>query len=152
MKEGKDKTSYRGVCSKCGESFMGTKYYTQQRRIILCSDCLPELSKLRFIKKHNQDLVPPEISYANSSFAANTWHTAGFSTGLKLAIMQRDGWKCYICGKSTNLHVHHLIPRSDGGEHTAENLVTLCGGCHRSIESGNVEKAIKNCVQRAMKI
>jgi len=54
---------------------------------------------------------------------------------------------CECCGKETNLHVHHIIPRDEGGPHIPENLITLCGSCHRSVESGNVEKIIKKCLK-----
>ena len=29
------------------------------------------------------------------------------------------------------MHLHHLVPRAHGGGHDPENLVTLCGACHR---------------------
>ncbi len=80
----------------------------------------------------------------------NTWLTPGFTAKLRNAVMDRDGRACYICGREHNLHVHHIIPRHDGGPHTMDNLVTLCSGCHRSVESGNIETAIRSCMQRAV--
>ena len=35
------------------------------------------------------------------------------------------------CGQIRFLEVHHLVPRSEGGKNTMDNLVTLCSGCHR---------------------
>lgn len=48
---------------------------------------------------------------------------------------QRDGNQCQICGDTpdslyTQLHVHHIIPRADGGTDELNNLVTLCDLCH----------------------
>ena len=80
----------------------------------------------------------------------NTWHKPGFTETLKRQVKNRDGWQCYICGAETNLHIHHIVPRVDGGEHKEENLVTLCAACHKSIESGNISKAVQGCVERAM--
>jgi len=77
--------------------------------------------------------------------------TGRFSRSVSEAIKERDDWRCYICGKDTDLHVHHIIPRSDGGPDIPENLVTLCSGCHRSVESGNVRTAVAKCVGRALK-
>lgn len=80
----------------------------------------------------------------------NTWLTGGFNQGIKNAILERDSYCCFICGKTTRLHVHHIIPRIEGGANAPENLVTLCAGCHRSVESGRPELAIKSCVRRAL--
>lgn len=50
-------------------------------------------------------------------------------------VLQRDSYKCVSCGVSLSMadaHVHHLMPRSMGGEDELSNLVTLCHGCHAS--------------------
>ncbi|OYZ10966.1 MAG: hypothetical protein B7Y39_19920, partial [Bdellovibrio sp. 28-41-41] len=36
-----------------------------------------------------------------------------------------------ICGQSRWVHFHHIQPVANGGENTAENLVTLCSSHHR---------------------
>ena len=59
---------------------------------------------------------------------------SGFNESLKEIVKKRDNYRCYICGKETNLHVHHIIPRDEGGKHIPRKSITLCGGCHRSIE------------------
>jgi 5-methylcytosine-specific restriction endonuclease McrA len=46
-------------------------------------------------------------------------------------VLKRDGWRCQYCGRSEELEVHHMIPRSQFGHDTEENLITLCTGCHR---------------------
>jgi 5-methylcytosine-specific restriction endonuclease McrA len=33
--------------------------------------------------------------------------------------------------RSRELHVHHIVPRSEGGTDALSNLVTLCHVCHR---------------------
>ena len=46
---------------------------------------------------------------------------------LRRAVLARDR-KCVIdsCRSSYRLQTHHVIPRSDGGDNTADNLATLC--------------------------
>ena len=78
----------------------------------------------------------------------DTHGTDGFSDKLRESVMERDNNCCFICGAKGNLHVHHIIPRKIGGKHTMDNLVTLCPGCHMSIESGNMRNAIRQCVTR----
>lgn len=46
-------------------------------------------------------------------------------------ILGEDGHKCLRCYATGNLHIHHIIPVSDGGETTRANLATLCQKCHR---------------------
>jgi 5-methylcytosine-specific restriction endonuclease McrA len=50
--------------------------------------------------------------------------------GLYRQILQRDGWRCQICGSMRNLQVHHMKFRSQSGDDSEANLITLCAGCH----------------------
>ena len=55
---------------------------------------------------------------------------------LRFKVMQRDNFKCCICGSSPAtdptviLHVDHIKPWSKGGETTLDNLQTLCSDCN----------------------
>jgi hypothetical protein len=56
------------------------------------------------------------------------------SLKLRFAILQRDGYLCRYCGKSsleTALEVDHVVPVSAGGETDETNLVTACVDCNR---------------------
>lgn len=64
-------------------------------------------------------------------------------SALRKLVLERDGYACARCGRSlagNYYSLHHRLPRSRGGQHTAENLVTMCGsgtspGCHGDVES-----------------
>ncbi len=46
---------------------------------------------------------------------------------------------CVDCGATrTNLHSHHLVPRSEGGGNDPANLVGLCANCHEDRHGGAV--------------
>ncbi len=48
-------------------------------------------------------------------------------TPIKIAVWQRDGGRCAICGAQKNLHYDHVIPFSRGGSSlVAENIRLLC--------------------------
>ncbi|WP_207856941.1 HNH endonuclease [Lucifera butyrica] len=59
---------------------------------------------------------------------------------VRVEVLKRDGFKCAECGWSRNmlsredprkmLELHHRQHHKDGGENTAENLITLCNVCH----------------------
>ena len=48
------------------------------------------------------------------------------------AIFYRDGFKCQYCGKESNkdLTLDHVMPRSKGGPHEWENVVSACIPCN----------------------
>ena len=48
-------------------------------------------------------------------------------------VLQRDAWRCQVCGTTSNLEVHHRQFRSRSGDDSEENLITLCAGCHRAL-------------------
>jgi len=45
-------------------------------------------------------------------------------------VLERDGWRCQECGALSNLQVHHQTYRSQLGDDSLANLVTLCAYCH----------------------
>lgn len=56
-------------------------------------------------------------------------------------VFDRNGWRCQLCGKVTPEHkrgtishnapeVDHIIPLSKGGEHSINNVQTLCRACN----------------------
>ena len=53
-----------------------------------------------------------------------------FTPELKKLIIERDGYKCVICGRTEKegyeLNVDHILPKDKGGKATIENGQTLC--------------------------
>ncbi len=48
------------------------------------------------------------------------------------AVFRRDNFTCQYCGiQSNHLTIDHIIPRSRGGLHTWENVVSACPPCNR---------------------
>ncbi len=43
---------------------------------------------------------------------------------------------CAVCGSNRMLCMHHVVPVDRGGADTIENMLPLCGGCHRSVHVG----------------
>jgi 5-methylcytosine-specific restriction endonuclease McrA len=52
---------------------------------------------------------------------------------LHQEILERDGWRCQLCGSLRGLEVHHVQQRSHAGDDCEPNLITLCSDCHRRI-------------------
>jgi 5-methylcytosine-specific restriction endonuclease McrA len=45
---------------------------------------------------------------------------------LRQQVLRRDGWRCQSCGTMSNLEVHHKEFRSQSGDDSEANLITLC--------------------------
>ena len=48
-------------------------------------------------------------------------------------VFARDGFRCVYCGEqfpAEQLTVDHVQPRVRGGDNSAGNVVTACGGCN----------------------
>lgn len=56
---------------------------------------------------------------------------------------------CELCGRKFGLELHHIIPKSLGGDDTEENLILVCRMCHTRltpkttlVKQGFTKKAI----------
>lgn len=59
-----------------------------------------------------------------------------------LECMQRDNYKCVVCGSDNGLLVHHIDNSRKRGElnNNLDNLVTLCRQCHAKEHNQNSPK------------
>lgn len=53
------------------------------------------------------------------------------SAAVKKAVFERDKGKCRKCGGTKLIQYDHIIPFSQGGTTTSENLRLLCFGCNQ---------------------
>jgi len=61
----------------------------------------------------------------------------------KEEIVRLSNYKCALCGMSCindKYHIHHILPLSQGGDHSLTNLELLCEDCHIS-KHPNLEAA-----------
>jgi len=60
---------------------------------------------------------------------------------LRYEVLQRDGFKCVICGISADnakLQLNHLVKMIDGGQHSLDNTITVCPSCNNVREVKNI--------------
>ena len=68
-------------------------------------------------------------------------HDRRIPDSVRVEVLKRDGFKCTKCGWDHSLpkiaadprhmlELHHVKHHKDGGENTADNLITLCNVCH----------------------
>lgn len=55
---------------------------------------------------------------------------------VRKVVLARDKHRCRWCGRvNVGLHLHHINYRSAGGDHSSENLITLCGADHALVHT-----------------
>jgi hypothetical protein len=104
------------------------------------------------VEKHVADSLVPEwiapdvsICIGMSGFASPDTLPASAmrrapSPKCRMSIIQRDNYRCRVCGRSPNnhvdleLHVHHIRPWALGGVTEQSNLITLCHTCHNGLD------------------
>ncbi len=59
---------------------------------------------------------------------------------IRRQVMRRDGGRCVVpgCAQAVFVDLHHVVPRSEGGDHDPENLCVLCGAHHRALHRGQL--------------
>lgn len=52
--------------------------------------------------------------------------------GHRDPVFERDGWRCAVpgCSSRRNLHDHHVVFRSQGGDNSRDNRITVCAAHH----------------------
>lgn len=75
---------------------------------------------IRMAKKENPKLRVPTLKTKKDSEFVK----------IKPMVLDRDDYKCVICGSTDRIQVHHIKERSQGGANVANNLITLCYKCH----------------------
>lgn len=51
---------------------------------------------------------------------------------LRLAVLERDAYRCKMCDDHKDLTVDHIIPVAAGGTNEPDNMQTLCRRCNTS--------------------
>ncbi|HEV2251279.1 MAG TPA: FAD-dependent thymidylate synthase [Candidatus Limnocylindria bacterium] len=90
------------------------------------------------------------IRAARSGQASNFWKggitddrqlIGAWTTTHAGKVHERNRYKCMICGRNDRLNAHHVDPvwHNPTRSRDLENLITLCGRCHRDVHRMNLE-------------
>lgn len=69
---------------------------------------------------------------------------------MRSYLMSREHGKCQFCSKDfkgKSSHIHHIIPRSQGGTNKSNNLAILHENCHKELHKKNLESFLKKSNQ-----
>jgi hypothetical protein len=120
----------------CGENTYPINYRIIEHR---CPDCQRAWTEGRAGKVELDESTramvecDAEVVAGDDSAAAPPGHiTRTIPPATRRAVLVRDGGRCQVpgCSHTRHLELHHIEPRSAGGDHKPDNLVTLCWTHH----------------------
>jgi hypothetical protein len=130
-------------CLNCGKMFMGNR----NRKKYCSRECWFEyraknLKVINITCKRCGDIfetVWPKQKYCNSCRDEMRTERDGSgerATKWRLAVYERDGFTCQVCGKhSQKLNAHHIVRWDDSVDlrHSVDNGISLCLHCHTRV-------------------
>lgn len=130
-------SNLRTLCDACNWG-KGTKIELTYRRLIKKNTIYTQNqnNKLAYSLSQNQPrLLSPQqkIKLQYSEVWRRKREQSQMNDKLRYKILERDGFKCCLCGRSAKdgvkLHVDHVIPLIKGGKTVENNLRTVCNLC-----------------------
>jgi len=132
------------VCEQCGRIFQRkASNLNKNLEHHFCDwDCYSSWRRGRFTGSQNWSWKGGRLHYGE-----------GWTEVLRERVRALDGHLCVRCNRSRNederkLDVHHLVSVRKGGEHTEENLITLCAQCHARVDSAGIDFVLPNRCKR----
>jgi hypothetical protein len=107
------------------------------KKILPISNVIVEVAKFDIQKIENPDIEG--IGYQQGDLYDYQ--------NIRSYLMSREKGKCQFCGKDfkgQSAHIHHIIPRSKGGNDRSSNLALLHENCHKELHRKGLEKKLKS--------
>jgi len=140
------------VCRKYCDAALQLKVDEDSESITVCffgnTDCMRKVVTLCFSEHKDLDFMLARMLIykplvVNSMKSDKKREPVGLSK--RYNVLNRDGFQCVLCGdsgKDAKLEIDHIIPVSNGGTSSVDNLRTLCFKCNRG--KSNKEEGINN--------
>jgi 5-methylcytosine-specific restriction endonuclease McrA len=90
------------------------------------------------LRSPNLILQVPEQIRLKTSNPERHWKVPPVS---RRELLRRDHHACQYCGSTKQLTIDHVLPRSRGGSHRWDNVVTACAPCNGKKGSKTPEEA-----------
>jgi hypothetical protein len=108
-----------------------------------CPTC--EAKTVGHERRHLCSAESAQIDCDSSVLAPGERNKASIPPARRRRVLIRDKHRCKTkgCRSTSFLEVHHIEPRSLGGNNNEENLITLCSSCHRHLHERDGSLAAK---------
>lgn len=118
------------------EEILYTVMPGQQRQVSSeqVAEYISAMVELGLLEPDGERLRFPESDFrrfkaGNASPERRAWEKV--ARFLRPLILERDGYRCVLCGSGGPLEVDHRTPLARGGSNDETNLQTLCRPCNR---------------------
>lgn len=157
LRKRRNPTPATRICTKC-ETERPVEQFRKVRkgadeRVYTCDSCRKVEDAARYARSKAKMRVKRAAYRAANLDRVRLWATNGFKrrraakSGVVATlttsewewILELYGHRCLKCGSPENLSQDHLIPISEGGAHTAENVQPLCCPCNSSKHTKSVD-------------
>jgi len=138
----------------CSDDCKGVDY-SIEREIVECANCGNSVKRYpSVVERYEEHYCSDSCRWDNFTGMNHPQWSGGeslrmaFRRGLdgcrwdvvRGRIRQERPAECQLCGRrhdspEQHLQLHHIIPIMAGGSHHPDNLMFLCAGCHRTVES-----------------
>ena len=90
------------------------------------------LNRVNIVSEYDTEVHSPSFTLNLPSVVSlkNYVKPAEYPAFTRFNVFLRDRFECQYCGISADLTFDHLIPRSQGGQTTWDNVVTACSPCN----------------------
>lgn len=117
-------------CPLCGDSGPSVhnaivEYEVHVPGAGVCAECADRIANAYSMKHSGQWLTWP-----NRSVPTTKTKKVSISRSIRTKVFERDQYRCLRCGTHKSLRADHIVPESQGGLATLENLQTLCQPCN----------------------
>lgn len=113
--------------------------------------CLLSLGKVEVVEEYDRDIRSVYLVIKMPAVVRLITRFCKIKQRVKFSrqnVLGRDRWTCQYCGQKrpiAELTYDHVVPRSQGGKTSWENIVTACRGC-------NARKADRTPQQAGMRL
>lgn len=108
------------ICRRCGKATRNKTHY--------CDECMPIFRAKQSRWQEYQKKVREEHGEHKRLYGSTYWKK------LRKQVLDRDNWLCCECARQGKItpatDVDHIIPLSQGGGNSLNNLQSLCRKCH----------------------
>lgn len=118
-------------CEICGKLVYRKKHRLEKFDVFFCSwECAKEYQSIT----------------RSISELPEAWRRRKYYRSWRKKVLERDNFKCKICGNTENLVAHHIIEAQDCPELRLEidNGIALCQCCHIKIHKNNSRNYIES--------